>query len=157
MANLKEEIGQRLELLQRRINELVEQQKVTERQIRAYKALVRHYHAVYQAEHGLSIEGELTPKLIDQLEQIASEGQPTKETKGHGSATHAVLEIMSQKADALHASQIAKEVIEKYPAIAQRVKDIQKAVVLALVRGVQQGLYERVGRSVYKLKTNKDG
>lgn len=153
MANLKEEIGQRLELLHRRINELMERQKATERQIKAYKELVRHYHAVYEAEHGLGMEGQLTPKLIEQLEQIVFEAEPIKEAKEYKSVPDAVLEIMSEKADALHASQITEAVIEKYPAIRERIKDIEKRVVVALVRGIQQDLYERVGRNVYKLKT----
>jgi len=153
MEELKEQVGQRLELLHRRINELIEQQKATERQIKAYKELVRHYHAVYEAEHGLGIEGQLTPQLIEQLEQIVLEEEPAKEAKGYKSVPDAVLEIMSEKMESLHASQIAKAVTEKYPDIADRIKDIEKRIVVALVRGVQQELYERVGRSIYKLKT----
>lgn len=153
MEELKEQVGQRLELLHRRINELIEQQKVTERQIKAYKDLVRHYHAVYEAEHGLGMEGQLEPELIERLEQIITEAEPVKETKQYKSIPDAVLEVLSEKPDALHASQIAKVVIQKYPTIEERVKDIQKRVVVALVRGVQQGLYERVGRNIYRLKT----
>jgi hypothetical protein len=153
MAELKEEIGHRLELLHRRINELIEQQKATERQIKAYKDLVRHYHAVYEAEHGLGTEGQLEPELIEKLEQIINEAEPAKETKGYKSVSDAVLEVLSERTDALHASQIAKAITERYPAIQERVKDIEKRVVVALVRGVQQELYERVGRNVYKLKT----
>lgn len=153
MSNVKEEIGQRLELLHRRINELIEQQKATERQIKAYKDLVRHYHAVYEAEHGLGTEGQLEPEVIEKLERIMNEAEPVKETKEYKSVPDAVLEILSEKTSALHASQIAKAVIEKYPSIGDRVKNIEKRVVVALVRGVQQNLYERVGRNIYKLKT----
>ena len=153
MEDLREQVGQRLELLHRQINQLMEQQKATERQIKAYKDLVRYYHAVYEAEHGLGMEGQLEPEVIERLERIMNEAEPAKEIKGYKSVPDAVLEILSEKTDALHASQIAKAVIQKYPAIEERIKDVQKRVVVALVRGVQQDLYERVGRNIYKLKT----
>lgn len=150
---LKEQIGRRLELLHQRINELIEQQKVTERQIKAYKELVRHYHAVYEAEHGLGTAEELNPEMIERLAQIITEPEATKETKGYKSVPEAVLEILSEKTDSFHAGQIANAIVEKYPAIEEQVKNIEKRVVVALVRGVQQGLYERVGRNIYRLKT----
>lgn len=153
MEKLEEQMGQRLELLHRRINELMEQQKATERQIKAYKELVRHYHAVYEAEHGLGMEKQLEPEIIERLERILSEAEPVKETKGYKSIPDVVLEVLSEKTDALHASEIAKAITQKYPAIEEQVKNIEKRVVVALVRGVQQGLYERVGRNIYKLKT----
>lgn len=153
MEALKEQVGQRLELLHRQINQLMERQKATERQIKAYKDLVRHYHAVYEAEHGLDMEGQLEPEVIERLERIMNEAEPAKETKEYKSVPDAVLEILSERTDALHASEIAKAVIELYPAIEERIKDVQKRVVVALVRGVQQDLYERVGRNIYKLKT----
>ena len=157
MEELEEQVAQRLELLHRRVNELIEQQKATERQINAYKQLVRHYHAVYEAEHGLGMEGELTPEIIENLERIIIEEEPVekapKETKQYKSVPNAVLEFLSERTDALHASEVSKAIAEKYPTIAERTKDIERRVVVALVRGVQQGLYERVGRNIYKLKT----
>lgn len=159
MGELKEQIGQRLELLHQRITELIEQQKATERQINAYKQLVRHYHAVYEAEHGLGMEGQLTPEVIEKLERIIAEEEPVKETaqkrKQHKSTPDAVLEILSERTDALHASEITKAIAEKYPTIADRAGDAERRVVVALVRGVQRGLYERVGRNIYKLKTKQ--
>lgn len=152
MEDLKKQVGQRLELLHRQINQLIEQQKATERQIKAYKDLVRHYHAVYEAEHGLGMKGQLDPEVIEKLERIINEAEPTKETKGYKSVPAAVLEILSEKTDPLHASQIAKAIVHKYPAIEEQVKNVEKRVVVALVRGVQQSLYERVGRNIYKLK-----
>jgi hypothetical protein len=121
---------QRLELLHRRINELMEQQRARGKQIRADKELVRHCHAAYETEHGLGMEGQLTPQLIDQLEQIVFELEPIKETKEYKSMSDAVLEIISEKADASHATEIAKAVVEKYPVIAERVKDIEKGVIV---------------------------
>lgn len=155
MEELKEQVGQRLELLHRRISELMEQQKATERQIKAYKDLVRHYHAVFEAEHGLGMEGQLEPETIERLEHIINESESTKETKGYKSVPDAVLEILSEKTDALHAREIARAVVQKYPSIEEQVKNIEKRVVVALVRGVQQGLYERVGRNIYRLKTKE--
>lgn len=148
---IKKQIGERLELLHRRINELVERQRATERQIKAYKELVRHYHVVYEAEHGLDMEGQLEPEVIERLEQIITE-EPVQETKGYKSVPDAVLEFMSERTDSLHATQISRAIAEKYPAIEEQVKNLDKRVVVALVRGVQQGLYERVGRNIYKLK-----
>ena len=77
---LKEQIRQRLELLHRRINELMEQQKATEKQIKAYKELARYYHAVYEAEHGLGMEKDLEPELLEKLERIVTE-EPEEEKK----------------------------------------------------------------------------
>lgn len=156
MEELKEQIGQRLELLHQRINKLIEQQKATERQIKAYKQLVRHYHAVYEAEHGLGMEGELTPEVIEKLERLIIEEEPVrerpKETKQYKSTPNAVLEILSGNTESLHTNEITKAVVGKYPIIGERIKDVEKRVVVALVRGVQQGLYERAGRSMYRLK-----
>jgi len=154
---LKEKIEQRLELLHRRVNELIEQQQATEKQIKAYTRLVRHYHAVYEAEYGLGMEKELTPETIEKLEQIIIEEEPgrkePKQTKQYKSVPSAVLEILSEETNALHASEVAKAIIQKYPGVEERVKDVERSVVVALVRGVQQGLYERVGRNVYKLRS----
>jgi hypothetical protein len=85
-------MGQRLELLHRRINELMEQQRASGKQIRADKELVRHYHVAYETEHGLGMEGQLTPQLIDQLEQIVFELELIKETREYKSVFDAVLE-----------------------------------------------------------------
>ena len=151
---LKEKIRQRLELLHRRINELTEQQKATEKQIKAYKELVRYYHAVYEAEHGLGMERDLEPELLEKLERIVIEG-PMEGKKQHKSIPEAVAEVLVEKAQPLHASEIAKEVIQKYPDIEGRIKDVERQVVVALVRGVQQDMYERVGRNIYRLKPKK--
>ena len=152
MEDIKEQVGKRIELLHRRINELIEQQKANERQIKAYKELVRHYHAVFETEHGLGMEGELSPELIERLERIISEVEPSKK-KQYTSIPDAVLEVMSGKTETMGASQIAKAIIEKHPEIEEQVKNIPKRVTVALVRGVQQDLYERVGRNMYRLKT----
>ena len=151
---LKEQIRQRLELLHRRINELMEQQKATEKQIKAYKELVRYYHAVYEAEHGLGIEKDLEPELLEKLERIVTE-EPEEDKKQYKSVPEAVIEVLVDKSQPLHASEIAKEVIQKYPDMEDRVKDVKRQVVVALVRGVQQDMYERVGRNIYKLKPKK--
>ncbi len=151
---LKERIRQRLELLHRRISELTEQQKATEKQIKAYKELVRYYHAVYEAEHGLGMEKDLDPELLEKLERIVNK-EPEKEKKQYKSVPEAVIEVLVEKAQPLHAREIAKEVIQKYPDIEDRVKDVKRQVVVALVRGVQQDMYERVGRNIFKLKYKK--
>jgi hypothetical protein len=149
---MKEELGQRIELLQRRVTELMEQQKAIERQIKAYKELIRHYRAVYEAEHGLGMEGQLTPTMIENLEKIIAEAESDKTTKQYKSVPEAVLEVLSEKKKALHATQVSKAVVQKYPDMEERVKDIGRQVVVALVRGTQQGLYEHVGRNIYQLK-----
>ena len=151
---LKEKLRQRLELLHRRINELTEQQKATEKQIKAYKELVRYYHAVYEAEYGLGMEKDLEPELLEKLERIVTE-EPEEVKKQYKSVPEAVIEVLVEKAQPLHANEIAKEVIQKYPDIENRVKDIERQVVVALVRGVQQDMYERVGRNIYRLKPKK--
>ena len=148
---LKENIRQRLELLHRRINELTEQQKVTEKQIKSYKELVRYYHAVYEAEHGLGMEKDLEPGLLEKLERIITE-ESEEDKKQYKSVPEAVIEVLVDKSQPLHAREIAEEVIQKYPYMVDRVKDVERHVVVALVRGVQQDMYVRVGRNIYKLK-----
>ncbi|MFC2041172.1 hypothetical protein ACFLTY_02485 [Chloroflexota bacterium] len=152
---LKEQLRQRLELLHRRINELTEQQNTTEKQIRTYKQLVRYYHAVYEAEHGLGIEGQLEPGIIAKLDRIISEEPQDKAKEQYKSVPEAVIEVLVEKAQPLHASEIAKEVAQKYPDMKDRVKNVERQVVVALVRGVQQDMYERVGRNIYRLKPKK--
>lgn len=149
---MKEELGQRIELLQRRVTQLMEQQTATEGQIRAYKELIRHYRAVYEAEHGLGMEGQLTPEVIKKLEKIVDEAEPNKTAKQHKSVPEAVLEVLSEKKKALHATQVSKAIVQKYPDMKDRVKDIDRQVVVALVRGTQQRLYNHVGRNIYQLK-----
>lgn len=155
MEDIKQQVGHRIDLLTRRINELIEQQKATERQIKAYKELIRYYHAVYEAEHGLGTEGQLEPELMEKLERIINDVESTKAKKSIKSVPDAVLEILLEKNEPLHAKEIAKAIVEKYPEIQERVRDIEKRVVVALVRGTQQDMYERVGRNIYKLKTKK--
>ena len=151
MEDIKEQIRKRIELLHNRINELMEQQKATEKQVKAYKALVRHYHAVLETEHGLGMEGELSPDVIDRLERVISEVESDKR-KQYKSIPDAVLEILSERDATMGATEIAKAIIEKYPEIEQNVRNIPKRVTVALVRGVQQSLYDRLGRNMYRLK-----
>lgn len=152
MEDIKEQIRKRIDLLHQRINELMDQQKATEKQVKAYKTLVRHYHAVLETEHGLGMEGELSPDLIDRLERVISEVESDKK-KQYKSIPDAVLEIISERDKTMGATEIANVIIEKYPEIDRQVKNIPKRVTVALVRGVQQGLYDRLGRNMYKLKT----
>lgn len=151
MEDIREQIQKRIDLLHQRINELMEQQKATEKQAKAYKALVRHYHAVLETEHGFGMEGELSPDVIDRLERVISEVESDKR-KQYKSIPDAVLEILSERDATMGATEIAKAIIEKYPEIEQNVKNIPKRVTVALVRGVQQSLYDRLGRNMYRLK-----
>lgn len=152
MEDIKEQIRKRIEMLHNRINELMEQQKATDKQIRAYKSLVRHYHAVLETEHGLGMEGELSPEIIERLERIIGEVESNKR-KQYKSIPDAVLEILSERDKTMGATEIANAIVEKYPEIDQQVKNIPKRVTVALVRGVQQGIYDRLGRNMYRLKT----
>lgn len=154
--DLKKQLRQRLELLHRRINQLMERQKATEKQIKTYKQLVRYYHAVYEAEHGLSMEGQLEPGIIERLDRIISEEPQDERKQQYKSVPEAVIEVLIEKTGPMHVNEIAKAIIEKYPDIEDRVKNIEKRVTVALVRGMQQELYERVGRSIYKLKPKQN-
>lgn len=152
MEDIKGQVQKRIDLLHQRINELMEQQKATEKQVKAYKTLVRHYHAVLETEHGLGMEGELSPDVIERLERVISELGSNKR-KQYKSIPDAVLEILSERDKIMGATEIAKSIVERYPEIDQQMKNIPKRVTVALVRGVQQGLYDRLGRNMYKLKT----
>lgn len=155
MEDIREQIRKRIELLHQRINELSEQQKATEKQVKAYKTLVRHYHAVLETEHGLGMEGELSPDVIERLERVIS-GLESNKRKQHKSIPDAVLEILTERDETdetMGATEIAKAIVKKYPEIDEKMKNIPKRVTVALVRGVQQGLYDRLGRNMYKLKT----
>ena len=79
-------------------------------------------------------------------------GLITETKQQYKSVPEAVIEVLIEKTEPMHVKEIAEAIIEKYPDIEDRVKDIKKRVTVALVRGMQQELYERVGRNIYKLK-----
>jgi len=71
-------------MLQRKAVELQEQHDEIEKQLKAYKQLVRMYRGVYESEAGVGLLNRLPAEIIEILEKkFADEEVPSREkTKG---------------------------------------------------------------------------
>ncbi len=151
-AEFKQQIHQRLEMLYHRIEELREQQKAIEKQIRDYLQLARYYLDVYEDKHGLDMEGQVEPEMIKEFEAIKVEEVDKRIEEQDKRVHQAVREVLFESNKPLHAISIAMAVVRKYPYFAERMKYVKKEVIVALVSGVDKDLYEKVGRNIYQLK-----
>jgi hypothetical protein len=52
-------LEQRLELLQRKVKDLIDQREEIECQIKNYKELVRYYRGVWETEKGVGLQNQL--------------------------------------------------------------------------------------------------
>jgi hypothetical protein len=70
-----------IDLLQRKAVELQEQHDEVERQLKAYKQLVRMYRGVYESEAGVGLQNRLPAQIMEILEKkIADEETSSKKT-----------------------------------------------------------------------------
>lgn len=158
-------LEQRIDLIQRKISELLEQQKQTEAQISHYRSLLRQYRGVYEAESlGLgyhppipdSIKAEIDSAVNPPSEIVAEKESPTTAAGlPIRSVFKAVLIIMTESAgQPLHGTQVHEKVMERYPEVVEgtKAKNSYSAVVAALNRGAKQGYYERLEPNVYQMK-----
>jgi hypothetical protein len=72
-----EYLTQQIDLLQRKAVELQEQHDEVERQLHAYKQLVRMYRGVYESEAGVGLQNRLPAEIMAILEKkFANEETP---------------------------------------------------------------------------------
>jgi len=158
-------LEQRIDLIQLKVSELLEQQKQTEAQLNHYRSLLRHYRGVYEAE-GLdfgyhppmpdSIKAEID-KAVNPPSEIVIEKEPSTIPAGLPiqSVFKAVLIIMTESdGRPLHGTQVHEKVMERYSEVVEgtKVKNSYSAVVAALNRGTRQGFYERLEPNIYRMK-----
>lgn len=162
-------LEERIDLLQRKVSELLEQQKDIENQINHYRSLLRQYRVVFEAESlGLGyrpsapapIKAEVNDAVNSSTAAI-SDGEPPVAPTGLPirSVFKAVLVIMTESnGQPLHGSQVHERVAERYPYLGEhtKAKNLYTAVVAALNRGARQGLYERLEPNVYCVRPRED-
>jgi hypothetical protein len=68
-----EYLTQQIDLLQRKAVELQEQHDEIERQLNAYKHLVRMYRGVYESEAGVGLQNVLPSQIMEILEKKLAE------------------------------------------------------------------------------------
>lgn len=159
-------LEQRIDVIQRKIAGLLEQQKQIEGELNHYRAMLRQYRGVYEAESlGLgyhpplpdSIKAEIEKAVNLPLEKAVQKKElpPTVAGLPIRSVFKAVLIIMTESGgQPLHGTQVHEKVMERYPEVVQgtKAKNSYSAVVAALNRGAKQGLYERLEPNVYRMK-----
>ncbi len=157
----KEVLGhleQRLTLIQAKIKDLLEQRDEIERQIKKYKELMRYYRGVYEAETGVGVQGQISPEMVQSIEQsIAMELENALEAskKRSNTVTWAVSEILVENSP-LRVEQLVQLIMKRYPDIAEKAKDLFHTVEVACLRGVREGIYERVARRCYGIKKQEE-
>lgn len=76
---------EQIDLLQTRAVELQEQHDETEKQLKAYKQLVRMYRGVYESEAGVGLQNRLPSQIMEILEKtLANEEIPLKKSMKKG-------------------------------------------------------------------------
>jgi hypothetical protein len=162
-------LEERVDFLQRKVSELLEQQKEIEGQINHYRSLLRQYRVVYEAESlGLGYRPP-TPTPAKGRESDATDvpAAPVADTEPLvtpagvpiRSVFKAVLVIMTEsKGQPLHGSQVHERVAVRYPALKEntKAKNLYTAVAAALNRGTRQGLYERLEPNVYRMRPREE-
>ena len=146
-------LTERLDLLQRRVVQLTSQRDEIDQQIRIYKELVRYYRAVYEAEHGVGKQAEISPEIIRLIEEghIRLPKRGEKVTRSGRSVPKAVDEILPTN-QGMHAKRVADAIRKDFPDVASNVKNLDKLVGAVLVRGFQKGKYDRVAPNTYRKK-----
>jgi len=72
-----EYLTKQIDLLQRRAVELQEQHDEIEKQLKAYKQLVRMYRGVYESEAGVGLQNRLPSEILAILEKnFGDDGTP---------------------------------------------------------------------------------
>jgi len=68
-----EYLTKQIDLLQRKAVELQEQHDDIERQLKAYKQLVRMYRGVYESEAGVGLQNRMPSQIMEILERKLAE------------------------------------------------------------------------------------
>jgi len=79
-AEILKYLTQQIDLLQRKAVELQEQHDEVEKQLKAYKKLVRMYRGVYESEAGVGLQNRMPSQIMEILEKkFANEEAPSHE------------------------------------------------------------------------------
>jgi|GEM_PF-3966232 len=166
-------LEQRIDVIQRKVTGLLEQQKEIETEINHYRSLLRQYRAVYEAESlGLGYKPPVKPPSADSIKDevaevvkpaaaaVSNEESPvTPEGIPIRSVSKAVLVIMTESnGQPLHGTQVHERVAERYPNLERdtKTRNLYSAVTKALSRGTGQGLYERLEPNVYRMRPREE-
>ena len=140
-------LTKRVELIQAKIQQLMEQQQDIQNQINHYRNLLRQYHAVMEAEQ----LGLQPPSSIEAgLKEIVN---ITGGIKSPSTVAEAVRQIMSEhRGQPLKVLQVAELVRERFPGLRGRVRTntIYGAITYALHRGVDEGLWRKIRSGIYE-------
>ncbi len=140
-------LTKRVELLQAKIQELMEQQQEIQLQINHYKNLLRQYRSVMEAEHlGLQPPESIEAETRETVNIPIAVRNPS-------TVAEAVRQVMSQHmGEPLRVSQVFDLVQKQYPNLQGRVRvdSIYGAVTYALHRGVNEGLWRKVRSGIYE-------
>ena len=74
-------LTQQIDLLQRKAVELQEQHDEVEKQLNAYKQLVRMYRGVYESEAGVGLQNRLPAQIMEILEKKLGQEEMTSKRK----------------------------------------------------------------------------
>lgn len=157
----KEVLGhleQRLTLIQAKIKDLLDQKGKIELEIRKFKELMRYYRGVYEAETGVGIQKQISPDAVESIKHdlaMELEAAPQATKKRNNTITWAVSEILSESSP-LRVEQLVQIIVKRCPDIAKKAKDLFHSVEVACLRGVREGIYERVARRCYAIKKKED-
>lgn len=157
----KEVLGhleQRLTLIEAKIKDLLEQRDEIDRQIKKYRELMRYYRGVYEAETGVGVQGQISPETVQSIEHdLAVELERAAESskKRNNTITWAVSEILAENRP-LRIERLCELITRRHPDIAERAKNLFHSVEVACLRGVREGIYERVARRCYGIKRQEE-
>jgi hypothetical protein len=76
-----EYLTKQIDLLQRKAVELQEQHDEVERQLHAYKQLVRMYRGVYESEAGVGLQNRLPAEIMKILEKKFADEETSSQKK----------------------------------------------------------------------------
>jgi hypothetical protein len=68
-SEILEYLTQQIDLLQRRAVEISEQHDEVEKQLKAYRQLLRMYRGVYESEAGVGLQNRLPSEIMEILER----------------------------------------------------------------------------------------
>lgn len=146
---IKQHLEQRLELMQRRVVELTHQRDEIERQIKNFKELIRYYRAVWEAEKGVGLQKEIPPEVIQAIEADLAREKIEKPEKRGQSISWAVKQILAQAGRPMRLEAIETAIVEQYPDIAKKSKNLYHSIEAQCLRARQQGIMQKVGPRCY--------
>lgn len=80
-SEILEYLTQQIDLLQRKAVELQEQHDEVEKQLKAYKQLVRMYRGVYESEAGVGLQNRVPSEILAILEKKFGDDNMPSQTK----------------------------------------------------------------------------